>query len=237
MRKPVILLSCHWDATTQVFSKPVLIMPRAYVYAVEHCGGIPLIMPFCDNEETLDHYVNMADGCILTGGYDIDPALYGEEVKYDTVYSTPLRDTQEEDLYKKWKATNKPVMGICRGLQFINVMEGGTLCQDIKAQHGEVHLTDRHSVTVEGKNILSETFEQSELAVNSYHHQCIERLADTLKVTARSKDDGIIEGIEHTSYPVFAVQYHPEHQCGTLRGEGLTCMEPLFAKFFEMCTK
>ncbi len=235
MSKPIILVTCHWEPRTPVFSKSVLIMPEAYMDAIEHCGGMPMMLPYCEEEDNLDRYAELADGCLFTGGYDISPELYGEQIRYNTVYCTPERDRHEEALYKKWMATGKPVLGICRGLQFINVMEGGSLHQDIPVERSAIHSSTEHSVVVEQGTIMEQIFGAQELSVNSFHHQCVKRIADCLKVTAYSKEDYIIEGVEHKTKPMFAVQYHPEYQCGKWHTEGLSSMEPLFTKFIEMC--
>ena len=129
----------------------------------------------------------------------------------------------------------KTAFGICRGMQFINVMEGGTLHQDIPVERSAIHSSTEHAVVVERGTIMEQIFGEGELMVNSFHHQCIKRVADCLKVTAYSKEDYIIEGVEHKTKPLFAVQYHPEYQCGKWHTEGLSAMEPLFTKFIGMC--
>ncbi len=234
MKKPVILITCHWDEKTAVFSKPVLVVPQAYADSVEIAGGIPLILPYCD-DDNLDYFVDMADGVIFSGGYDVNPELYGEAKKYNTVSFTEARDNHEEKLYKKWKATGKPTLGICRGLQFMNIMEGGSLHQDIPVERSTIHSDTKHDISLEKGGIMEEIFGSDPVTVNSYHHQCIKRLADVFEVTAYSTDDYIIEGIAHKTEKMFAVQYHPERQCGDWCDEGTTNMEPLFKKFVEMC--
>ncbi|HWQ51067.1 MAG TPA: gamma-glutamyl-gamma-aminobutyrate hydrolase family protein [Terriglobales bacterium] len=234
MSKPIILYSCHWEPTV-IYGKPFLGLTESYLDSIELCGAIPVMVPYCKNTDNLDRYIEMADGCVFTGGYDVDTEIYGEQPKYNTVVSTFPRDRHEEALYKKWMATGKPTLGICRGLQFINAMEGGTLHQDIPVERSTIHSSTEHFICLEEGGILEEIFGKDDLKVNSFHHQCIKRLADTLKVTAYSKDDYIIEGVQHKSKPMFAVQFHPERQCGTWCEEGLTHMEPLFDKFVEMC--
>ncbi len=234
MRKPIILYSCHWEETA-ILNKPFLGLTESYLDSIELCGGIPIMIPYCKDTDNIDHYIEMADGCVFTGGADVDTELYGEQPKYNTVYMTKCRDRHEEVLYKKWMKTGKPTLGICRGLQFINTMEGGTLHQDIPVERSTIHSNTKHSATIEAGTIMEEVFGNNEIVINSLHHQCIKRLADTLKVSAHSKDDYIIEAVEHKTLPMLAVQFHPERQCGDWREDDLTNMEPLFNKFLDMC--
>lgn len=137
------------------------------------------------------------DGLILCGGGDISPSFYNEEniSSYDVDYNL---DLYEFNLLKEFVNLKKPVLGICRGIQLINVFFKGTLCQDIKnhkGDNGDIY----HDIIVNNR----------EIQVNSYHHQAIKKLGDGLLITAKALD-GTIEAIRHKTLPVYGVQFHPE---------------------------
>ncbi|TAM84571.1 MAG: gamma-glutamyl-gamma-aminobutyrate hydrolase family protein [Acidobacteria bacterium] len=159
------------------------------------------------------------DGILLAGGEDVDPELYGEQIKYDSVKTNRVRDDFEVDLLEKGLQSRIPILGICRGAQLINVRFGGTLYQDLKSetalerdhrQQGSRSATT-HSITVtEPDSVLRGAF-AGMCRVNSLHHQAIKRLGRGLKVTAHSEDE-LYEAVELAEdYPFFlAVQWHPE---------------------------
>jgi putative glutamine amidotransferase len=159
------------------------------------------------------------DGILLAGGEDVDPELYGERIKYDNVKANRARDDFEMALLGDGIKSRLPILGICRGIQTINVRFGGTLYQDLKSdttleldhkQLGSRSATT-HSVTVTEPDSLLHGFITGMCRVNSLHHQAIKRLGHGLKVTAHS-EDGLDEAVEMAEdYPFFlAVQWHPE---------------------------
>ena len=194
-------------------------LTAAYVTALENAGLIPLIVPPLANADAASAILDSVAGLVLTGGEDVDPARYGEK-RHEKVRSVnPARDATEAALIKEAKERGTPVLAICRGIQILNVALGGTLVQDIPSQcetkiaHDEESARDSrtHEISVEPGSLIATAVGTEHLTVNSFHHQSVKRVADGMRVTARSPD-GIIEGIESTDedWWVMAVQWHPE---------------------------
>lgn len=188
-----------------------------YIESVRQNGGIPIIIPLIDDEEKIRSIVRMCDGIVLSGGDDINPILYKEEcTKYQGMIDE-LRDKVDYIAINEALDKSIGILGICRGMQILNVYFGGTLFQDIslikESNIAHVQSSDKniatHSINVmEGCNLYN-IFGQ-ETWVNSFHHQCINKVAKEFKITAISKD-GIIEGIElKNNNKVYGVQWHPE---------------------------
>ena len=147
------------------------------------------------------------DGLLLAGGGDIDPAYYGQH-SAGSFPPNPARDALELELLGLFTATQKPVLGICRGIQVINVFFGGTLVQNLPG-HSQIAGADRlHGVTTEPGCYLGRLY-GAHSVVNSAHHQAVDRLGDCLRILQWA-DDGVVEAIAHTVLPVFGVQWHPE---------------------------
>jgi putative glutamine amidotransferase len=172
------------------------------------------------NNMRLRDYVHELDGLILQGGSDISPTCYGEEPLRPEWAGDRVRDDYEMELFNEFMEAGKPVLGVCRGLQLINVALGGTLYQDIPSQIGErtahrdrsVYEGNVHAVRFEPDGGLARLFPDTETAlVNSLHHQAVRKLGRDLVVDARAADDGVIEAIRlrGRSY-VLGVQWHPE---------------------------
>lgn len=161
------------------------------------------------------------DGILFTSGEDVDPAFYGEPIKFESVHADRSRDEFEFDLLEKGLKRRLPILGICRGIQMINVKFGGTLYQDLKGEKELDHKqagsrrTTTHSVTVTEPDSLLRRLIPASCRVNSLHHQAIKRLGHGLKATAHS-DDGLYEAVELAEdYPFFlVVQWHPEELVG-----------------------
>ena len=157
------------------------------------------------------------DGLLLPGGWDVDPALYGEEADAAVGPIDPELDRTEVELFRQARATGLPVLGICRGQQVINVALGGSLFQHIDDHDqralGRAHLA--HRVAVDPASELARAAGETTLEVNSLHHQAVRSLAPGLRTTARG-DDGTVEGIESDDGLVVAVQCHPEELAGDL---------------------
>ncbi len=206
-----------------------------YIRAVINAGGLPILVPVTLDFGMLDDYLRLVDGLIFTGGCDINPKRYGEVDEGLCESSCDERDQMELYLLKNAIKSNKPILGICRGLQLINVHFGGTLYQDLMTQyHTEIdHINIEaesdflaHTVKFDPSSRLKDWYGESKIHVNSRHHQAIKRLGEGLIVMARSKD-GIVEAIEHKVHNVVGVQWHPED---------LAHLAPqLFISFVEHC--
>jgi len=191
-----------------------------YVEAVRAAGAVPVILPPLNDDEALASYLRRLDGLVLVGGRDIPPEAYGEQAT-PTIRPMPSpRWEFESELLLQWLATDKPVLGICLGSQFANVVQGGTLIQDIPTEVGDevVHETPAgvyHRVRIDPASRLYAILGESEVDVWARHHQAVDTLGEGLSVAARS-DDGLVEATEMQSKP-FAVfvQWHPERMEGT----------------------
>ena len=182
-----------------------------YLRAVVAAGAEPVVLSA--GSDRLD----AVDGLLLPGGWDIDPALYGETSAEQVGPLDPELDRTELDLFRKARADGLPVLGICRGQQVINVALGGTLFQHIEDHEvrelGRAHLA--HKVEVDPASELGMAAGGSTIEVNSLHHQAVKSLAPGLRLTARG-DDGTVEGIESEDGLIVAVQCHPEELAGEL---------------------
>lgn len=214
-KRPLIALSAQYRHDEPHHVR----MTYKYMDAVMAAGGAPVCMPVIEDESVIDSLVESIDGLIITGGVDVDPRMYGELALTTCGMTTPNHDRMMISMVNKMIAANKPVLGICRGLQVLNVALGGTLYQDIQTQCPGVHqhfqqtfrdeLT--HTVLAQEGSLLHRFFGKAEMGVNSLHHQVIKDLASDLVATAHSKTDGLIEAAEHkTARCVFGVQWHPE---------------------------
>jgi putative glutamine amidotransferase len=195
-------------------------MSTTYVDAVLAVGGVPFIIP--PSLQDLDQLYQTLDGIIFSGGSDLDPALFEEDAHETTYGIDPERDGFDLVAVREAVARDIPMLGICRGIQSINVALGGTLLQDIASsvpnaiphrQHGlgkSQHETS-HTVTIqESNNLLRQIHGMSEIETNSYHHQAVKRPAANLEVIATTSD-GIIEAMWHPGMRFgLAVQWHPE---------------------------
>ncbi len=175
-----------------------------YFEPLVRVGAFPFALPLTNNMEVLSYLIDDADGVMITGGIDIDPVVYGgnrdSAQKYD-----PDFDSYEKQIFQMALAKEKPILGICRGLQVMNVFSGGSLIPDIPDHNNQ----SMHQI-VEIQGILAKIFGSDTTMVNSLHHQGVDRLGDGFKAVARSHD-GFIEAIEHVDHPfVVGVQWHPE---------------------------
>ena len=176
-------------------------------------GALPFLIPL---NSKIQKYLDAIDGLLLQGGADISPLAYGEPPRKPEWAGDPMRDRFEIELVQACVAAGKPVLGICRGAQLINVALGGSLHQDIPAHRSDGYDTHTHEVRLEPGSGLARLYgELGPRRVVSIHHQAIDRLGRDLVVEARSLDDGIVEAIRMSgkSY-VCAVQWHPEFHGG-----------------------
>jgi putative glutamine amidotransferase len=192
-----------------------------YIDAVVHAGGAPFIMPLTEDEAILRRLYEQCQGILFSGGNDLDPASYNEEPAEKTVDFSSRRDHQELQLLKWALADDKPVLAICRGMQLLNVAQGGTLYQDIPT---ELPDAENHNISAEKKresrivhtlrikpdSKLAKVLGVTELGTNAYHHQAIKKSGKDLVASAWAEDD-IIEAVELPNRRfVLGLQSHPE---------------------------
>lgn len=179
-----------------------------YAQALWAAGATPTLLPLLP--EAAEALIEGLDGLLLSGGVDLAPRYYGEEPDPQLGEVDDLRDETEVALYRAARARGLPVLGICRGLQVINVLEGGTLWQHLdghsQGEDGQPYTATTHPVRFEGGGLLAR-HHPGETQVNSHHHQAVKRVAPTLRVAARTPD-GLVEALEGDG--VVCVQWHPE---------------------------
>ena len=215
-------------------------MLPGYFQGVEQAGGLPVMLPLTDDKDAICQIVDRCDGFLFTGGQDVSPELYHEQVLDETVETYPARDKMELLLLKKAMDADKPILGICRGIQLINVALGGTLYQDLPTQHKSKinhHQNPPYDRPAHKNMILHNTplfnlLQKDVIAVNSYHHQAIKDLADSLSKMAIS-EDGVIEAVCKSDCKfLWAVQWHPELSFLTEIDSDL-----IFSVFINQCLK
>ena len=175
------------------------------------------------------------DGLILTGGNDIDPLRYNEDIN-GAMDIDHERDKLEFSLLKAYIEAGKPVLGICRGHQFINVYFGGTLIQDLPEANLHTNFTDFniiHPVEAEEASVAAKLY-GTRFWVNTRHHQAVDKLGDGLRATAYWNQK-YIEAIEHTSLPILGFQWHPEQMCANCRRDDTVDGIEIFKYFISMC--
>jgi len=214
-QSPIIGVTPLWD----VERKSVWMLPD-YLDGIRAAGGIPVVLPIEMSEKDADQIVETCDGFLFTGGQDVAPELYGEEVA-PSVVSSAERDKLETLLLSKALQADKAILGICRGLQLINVFLGGTLWQDLPSQHpseivhrqGKPYGVPTHKVKLNGD--LQSLLGKDIIEVNTLHHQAIKDLGNDLTAMAVAPD-GIIEAVKMPSKRfVWAIQWHPEYMFRT----------------------
>ena len=193
-------------------------LTHTYVRAIESAGGVPVVLPYAHDAETIASLVDLCDGILFTGGCDVAPSRYGALTSPKCEASEPLRDSFELSVFKKAIEKGAPTMGICRGEQLINVALGGTLYQDIPSEfktdishrQSEPKNSPSHPVSIEEGTPLFNLIKKPSMAANTFHHQAIKELGEGLRVMARA-DDGMIEAVylEGENY-LRAYQWHPE---------------------------
>ena len=215
-KSPIIGVTPLWDAER----KSVWMLPD-YLDGIKAAGGIPVVLPIEMSDEDADRIVETCDGFLFTGGQDVAPELYGTKDATGTVVPSSERDKLESLLLSKALQADKAILGICRGLQFINAFLGGTLWQDLPSQHpsnivhrqGKPYGVPTHSVSLSGD--LQTLLGKDTLEVNTLHHQAIKDLGKDLISLAESPD-GLIEAVKMVGKRfVCAVQWHPEYMFKT----------------------
>lgn len=232
---PLIAIVAHTDTTSS--GHYALTIPTAYISAIEHCGGLPHILPYTDNLDLLPALTRGVDGFIFPGGFDLDPSFFKEAPIPELGRVDRELDAHQLAVFDLALEMKVPILGICRGAQLINVALGGSLYQDIKAQaeppvlrhmQETLHFGTDHGIDIVPDSRLHALF-GSGIMVNSRHHQAVKTPGRGLKITARSSD-GVVEALEHETLPIDLVQWHPELMLKTD-----DAMAPLFRSFMERC--
>ena len=220
---PVIGITANiFPATDRKFykNKELLVAERSMVHRILINGGVPLVLPVTGDAQVIAKTVELLDGLLLSGGADVDPSSWGAEVRWP---GQPERDQFESALVHALRAKKRPILGVCRGLQLLNVALGGSLLQDIQTDRPSCHshrsqeMYDqlRHPVTLQEGSWVSGLFGNvTEATINSVHHQAIDGLAPDLEALAWS-DDGLIEAVHAPADRwTRGVQWHPEWATG-----------------------
>lgn len=234
--RPVIGVSIN----TKEGETELLVLKDIYLKAVEESGGACVLLPMIQDEDEAEAVMSRLDGLFLTGGCDVNPAMYGEAIKPSCGRVDDLRDRAEDLFVKQAMARKLPILAVCRGIQMLNVALGGTLHQDIYEDLPGIH---RHSQdvpmtqTVHQDSIVPGTLLHSIIGntvidVNTSHHQAVKDVAPCLTVCAVS-DDGITEGVYDAASPfVLGLQFHPERN--THQNED---SKKIFDAFVNACRK
>jgi putative glutamine amidotransferase len=221
MDRPVIGLCTALErARWSVWDQQAFLLPRSYVDAVQRAGGLALMLPPDENAiDDPDPLLDLVDGLILAGGADVDPDTYGSERHAETSGTVPERDTFEIALARRALERDLPLLGICRGMQLMNVARGGTLLQHLPESHG--HHDHRpnpgsfdgadHDVRLQDGSLAARAAGETTHGTKSHHHQGLDRLGEGLEVTGWSTLDELPEAIEVPgSRFALGVQWHPE---------------------------
>lgn len=211
-----------------------------YIDKIENANGIPMILPVLQKytDEELNRVIECVDGIIFTGGCNVKSKWYGEKSLEKEAKEDDLRNKFERDLFLVAKKKKIPILGVCRGCQLINVLQGGSLVQSIDNElNTEVYhkgtghkINERlHKVKLCENSILKDIYNENEVQVNSFHDQCIKQIGSNLRVAAKCCEDGVIEGVEYEGdFYMAGVQWHPE---------GMEDQLSLFREFVEICSQ
>lgn len=212
-KKPKIAVTCSFKEKSGYHK-----IRRSYVEALANSGGIPYVLPhFSDSSLQAEEILRDVDGLVLSGGTDVDPKWFDQEPRYNLLEIVPQRDSLEIELAREARKVGLPILGICRGLQVINIAAGGEIYQDIENQVENTlrHSQDAprwhptHSIGVRSGSLLGKVLGEENISVNSFHHQSVQEVADGFQICATSSD-GIIEAIEQEGGYQLGVQWHPE---------------------------
>ncbi len=237
--RPLIGIPCHADYLDGS-RRPVYCNNRAYVHAIEHAGGVPVLIPILHDLSMLDTLLPRLDGLLLSGGVDIEPAIFGEAPH--PLSDQPDRELDEIELMlASWALQEDiPTLGVCRGMQVLNVALGGTLYQDIHDLcPGSLHHSNRqqprdhlaHRVNVLPGSLVEQLLGPGPFMVNSLHHQAVNKPGQGVVISGKA-DDGIAEMLEVTGHRfVVAAQFHPEE---IYLKESTNAR--LFASFVQACS-
>ncbi len=221
MRPRIGITTSHDDSTQR--------LSRTYVQAVEQAGGLPLIVPMLESDSAAAEFAALLDGLIITGGPGVTRGLVSD-LPDDLAPVDSVRDSSDTLIYHAMQ--QKPLFGICYGMQFINAMRGGAIYGDLLRDHENAiaHSPKRsgsdHAIQLEATSHLARILQRQTVDVNTYHVQAIARMGEGLNAVGHAPD-GIIEAFESEDGRVIGVQFHPERMGDT--------MQPLFEAFIARC--
>ena len=212
MKRPIIGVTPSVDE-----EKNRCLVQPGYLESIDRAGGLGLMLPLTDRDEDIEQFIRLCDGFLFVGGPDIEPWRYGQELLPECGPQNKERDAMEWKLMKAALAADKPVLGVCRGIQVLNAVLGGTLYQDIPSQYKTESSHEMPQPPYNRTAHLFRVVEGTPLAefplpegINSRHHQAILELAPGLEIMAYA-EDGIIEAVRLPEKRfVWAVQWHPE---------------------------
>ena len=197
-----------------------VLIKETYTNAILRWGGLPVVLPEVTDKETIERYLDVIDGLLLSGGGDIEASIFGEEKLPESGEPNLKRDAFELSITPLAVERQMPVFGICRGMQVLNVALGGTIYQDIPVQLGipcEKHRQEKpysapyHEVLLERNGLFASIVGSDSVMTNSMHHQSLKDIAESLVVEGRTAD-GVIEAVSsRENEGVFGVQFHPEY--------------------------
>ncbi len=205
------------DTSEKMPGRRIVSLSESYINAILYSGGIPFVLPITNDINIIKNYAKLLDGLLLSGGYDVNPLNYFEDPNFKLGKILNERDDFEIKLINEFENLNKPILGICRGSQILNVAHGGTIYQDISLIKGSFIKHDQdafeydgtHRVTIEDSSKLSRILGKN-ILVNSYHHQSIKKLGTGFRIAAMSADN-VIEAIENVDGSFkLGIQWHPE---------------------------
>lgn len=234
---PLIGITCEAVSHQADFADYDLLCDHRYAAAVTDAGGHPVLLPIAHRRSLLNRYLEGIDGLVIVGGDDLDPSWYGEKPKPRTKVAFPKRSEFEANLYKAGLYRRLPILGICYGMQLINVIEGGSLIQHLnapkkgpKVDH-EGKKKGTHRVQVLPGTKLAKVLGIGSKKVATEHHQGIRSLAASF-IPAALAADGIVEAMEKPTMPgIFAVQWHPERRLQS------KSTKRLFKAFVRACSE
>jgi putative glutamine amidotransferase len=237
MPKPLIAITALARVEDPIHP-PVVGARLSYIRALLSLGASPLIIPLGTDPLEIDRILSFCDGLLLTGGEDVDPSLYGEAPHEKLGAIDPRRDALDISAIQIARSQQKPILGICRGCQILNVAYGGSLYQDIDAQrpqHDEHNQSRQqefaHSLHLVATSKLASFLGPEDIRANSFHHQAVKAVGTGLVASGQS-DDGLIEAIEDPSAKfIIGVQCHPE----MLWDKTETRWKKLFTSFITSC--
>lgn len=216
MAKPIIGITPQYD-----YDHGFIRIGENYMKAIKAAGGIPYLLPLEINQDDVGEIVDLFHGFVFSGGPDLDPFLFGEETIPQAGLVIDKRDNLEQKIFEAAYKKDKPLLGICRGMQAFNIFLGGTIYQDIETLYtssisiGHYQKSANevlsHSVEIVATSLLDEILNKETIKVNSFHHQGVKKLAPSLEAAAFSRDL-LAEAIySKTRNFLLAVQWHPEH--------------------------